>query len=165
MKTHILLIITLFLITIHGMAQRLTITGTTWAATATPITEAGNDYTSSIIESGLSQTTIDIKVRNTPGLNNYTVNVKKTDSGNNWGTLGILIKRTGIGTGGGPGSTITGGTTYVPILTTDSVFFNGANDNGGTRSGIPIQYQISGISVLVPVGSYSTTITYTLIDN
>ena len=167
MKIRILLIITLFFFLAHCMAQSITVAGTSWAAAIPTITEAGSNYTSSIVESGVAQSTLTVKVRNTPGLNHYTVNVKRTDSGNNWGTVGlqIWVKRTSTGTGGGNGSFILGGTTYLAITNTDSYFFDGSNDNGGTRSGITLQYQITGVSVIVPVATYSTTITYTLIDN
>lgn len=152
----------------YGIAQRLRITGLTWTPTVTIITEAGNNYASSTLQSATNQTLIDVRVANTPGLNHYTVNIKRTDSGTNWNTAGLQIwaRRTGTGTsGGGGGSTVTGGTVYQEIMTSDLLFFEGDNSNNTFRNDIPIQYQITGISVLVPVGSYSTTITYTLIDN
>ncbi|MDZ7935812.1 MAG: hypothetical protein U5M51_12795 [Emticicia sp.] len=152
----------------YGTAQRLRITGLTWTPTITAITEAGNNYASSTLQSAANQTLIDVRVPNTPGFNGYIIQIRRTDNGTNWDTalLELSARRTGTGvSGGGTGSTVTGGDVYQKITTNNVLFFGGSNANGSFRNDIPIQYQISGISVLVPVGTYSTTITYTLIDN
>lgn len=158
------------------MAQSMTVSGGNWFPTISAITEAGNNYASTTLQSATNQSLISITM---PSIffgiasNNYLVRVRRTDSGINWdtATLQISVLRTGDGTGGGTGlfggvSTITGGNTnFVAITTSDANFFSGSNYGTTPRSNVPIQYQISGISVLVPVGTYSTTITYTLIDN
>jgi hypothetical protein len=163
-KLTVLIIVYLFCS--HCIAQRLRITGS-WTATVTTITEAGNDYASSTLQSATNQTEIDVRVPNTPGLNHYTINIKRADSGSNWNTAGLQLwaKRTGNGTGGGTGSSVVGGTAYQQITTSDLYFFDGYNDNNTYRNNIPVQYQITGISVTVPVANYSTSITYTVIDN
>lgn len=152
----------------HSKAQQtLAIKNGAWSPSVTTIGEAGNDYSSTTIQSATNQTLIDLKVSNTPGLNHYTVYIRRTDSGSNWNTAGLQIwaKRTSDGTGGGNGSTTLGGTAYQQITTSDLYFFEGNNNNNNLRSNIAIQYQITGVSVTVPVATYTTTITYTLIDN
>lgn len=147
--------------------QTLTIKNGAWAPSVTTIGEAGSDYASTTIESSATQTQIDLKLVQTAGLNFYTVYIRRTDSGTNWNTAGlqIWVRRTSDGTGAGAKSTNAGGTSYQEITTSDLYFFEGFNDNDKLRSNIGIQYQITGVSVLVPVANYSTTITYTLIDN
>ena len=147
--------------------QTLTIKNGDWAPSVTTIGEAGSDYTSTTIQSSITQTLIDLKVADIAGLNHYTVYIRRTDSGSNWNTAGLQIwaKRTSDGTGGGKNSTILGGTTYQQITTSNLYFFDGNNSNNNLRTNIAIQYQITGVSVTVPVATYITTITYTLIDD
>lgn len=158
-------------------AQSISASGS-WTPSVTPITEAGNNYASSTLESAANQTLISVSMPPQDLLfiisfaNNYQVWVKRTDSGPNWNTAGLqlFVKRTGSGTGGGTSlllvpSAINNGLTYQQITTSDVQFFDGYNFGNSTRSGIPIQYQITGVSVLVPAATYSTTITYTLVDN
>jgi hypothetical protein len=57
------------------------------------------------------------------------------------------------------GST-SGGTAYTTIEPTAKAFFSGS----GSRTGIGLQFELSGVSVAVPAGIYTTTITYTAID-
>ena len=71
--------------------------------------------------------------------------------------LSLSVLRAGDGLG--PGS-ISGGTGYQSITSIPTAFFSGQGD----RSGISLQLKIGGLSVRVPPGAYSTTITYTVID-
>jgi hypothetical protein len=170
-----LLILVILFVSIEGIGQSMTVSGGTWTPTVTSITEAGNDYSSSSVQSSASQTTISVTMPDVfLGVfgNSYTVNIKRTDSGTNWDGAGLQIwsKRTGNGTGGGSSlfgiSTITGGNiTFQQITATNLYFFEGVNFGVTPRSNVPIQYEIRGISVLVPVNNYATTIVFTLIDN
>lgn len=87
----------------------------------------------------------------------WRVDVRRTDT--NWhGNFTLSVKRTGDGTGGG---SISGGTAYQIIGTSDAEFFSGAGDRGG----IPLQFRLQGMSIQVPpADTYSTTITYTVVD-
>lgn len=175
MRKSLLLLAVLLFVSVEGIGQSITVSGGTWTPTVASITEAGNDYTSSTAQSSTSQTNISITM---PDVffgflgNNYTINIKRIDSGTNWDGAGIQIwaKRSGNGTGGGSSffgtSSITGGNvTFQQITTANLYFFEGVNFGTTPRSNITIQYEIRGISVLVPVNNYATTIVFTLIDN
>jgi len=107
-------------------------------------------YTSNISEVTLSITgTID-------AADNWRIDVRRTD--NTWyDDFSLLIRRTGDGIG--PGF-ISGGESYQAISLTDAPLFFGAGD----RTGVTLQMQLSGMSVNVPAATYSTTITYTVVD-
>jgi hypothetical protein len=114
----------------------------------------GTDLTDTY-ESETAQITITIS--NTPGSgDNWRVDVKRMDT--NWDSdLTLEVRRTGDGAGGG---SISGGTTYQEIDTTDTAFFSGSGD----RSDITLQLRLSGVSVHVPPDAYSTSVTYTVVD-
>ncbi|MEA5461773.1 hypothetical protein VB796_22075 [Arcicella sp. LKC2W] len=174
MKRNLQILVILLFVSLEGIGQSITVSGGTWTPLVTSIMEAGNDYTSSTAQSSTSQTNISVSVPDAfIGLlgNSYSVNIKRIDSGTNWDGAGIQIwaKRIGDGTGGGSfllvRSSITGGNvTFQQITTTNLYFFEGINFGTTPRSNITIQYEIRGISVLVPVNNYTTTIVYTLID-
>jgi len=86
----------------------------------------------------------------------WRVDVKRTNVVWN-DDLTLSIQRTGAGSGSG---SILGGTTYQLIETSDSEFFSGTED----RSGIPAQLKLGGVSLQVPPNTYSTTVTYTLVE-
>lgn len=98
-----------------------------------------------------------INVTSTSG--KWEVQVRKVEEGSNLWPNGVSlsVRRTGEGSGGG---TITGGDSYISVTRTDVVFFEGTGD----RTAIPVQYKISGMSVSVPPGTYSTTLTFTVVD-
>jgi hypothetical protein len=73
-------------------------------------------------------------------------------------SLALGVLRTGSGSGSG---SIGGGDILSLTLNAGSqVFFEGAGD----RTNIPVRLILSGVSVLVPADSYSTTIHLTIID-
>lgn len=168
------LILTILLISSFKVwSQTITATGS-WTPVVSVITEAGNNYASTAIQSAANQTLVSVSVPSVVlGLfaNHYTVNVKRTDSGPNWNTAGLdlWVRRTGDGTGGGlsifGSSNIFGGEAFQQITVGDQYFFEGNNFGTSLRAGVPLQYQITGISVQVPVANYTTTITYTLVDD
>ncbi len=111
---------------------------------------AGTDLTGSY-ESSPSATVIDITA-----LGNYRVDVRRSDT--NWSTsFTLYVKRTSDGAGSG---TISGGTSYIAVPTTDTEFFSGSLD----RTNIDVQYQLSGMSVSISPDTYSTTLTFTIVD-
>ncbi len=53
--------------------------------------------------------------------------------------------------------------TYLPVTSVSQDFFGIIKIvNLGAVNNIPIQYKLDGLSVLVPVDTYSTTVTYTV---
>ncbi len=131
----------------------LTVTGN-WAKNiaASDINEAGNDYPTSYA-SNTNQTLLTINPKNW----NKTINVyvKKNDIA--WNTnLNLKVKRTSDGTNGN--TNISDGLIYQTITNIDANFFTCA----GYHTFIPLQYEITGISVVLPVQSYSTEIMYTV---
>lgn len=134
-------------------AISITVTGS-WSETINAAdlqAGAGSDLIS-IYESAADAVSIDIS--STSG--NWTVDVKKVDT--DWhNNLHPHVKRTSDGTG--PGS-ISGGVSYQEVTDIDQSFFIGDGD----RSNVNTQLKLTGVSIQVPIDSYSTTIYYTVYD-
>ena len=112
---------------------------------------AGSDLTGSY-ESALDQGMISIAGT----LGSWRVDVKKSDT--TWhNDLRLDVQRTSGGTGTG---SISGGATYLEVTSVDTTFFSGDAD----RSDVDVQLKISGVSVSLEIGSFSTTVTYTVTD-
>jgi len=69
----------------------------------------------------------------------------------------LSVQRKGDGSGAG---SISNGTSYTTVGTSDVYFFEGTGD----KTDIPVQYEISGMSISMPPGTYSTTLTFTVVD-
>lgn len=67
----------------------------------------------------------------------------------------LSVKRTSDGTGDG---IISGGDTFQVVSTADVLFFTGQGD----RSGITIQYRLTGISIQVLPDNYSAAVEFTI---
>ena len=118
------------------------------------VSGAGSDLIDTY-ESIANATVLTITAAGGGGGKPWRIDVKRTDS--NWHTdFTLYVRRTSDGTG--PGS-ISGGLSYIEIVTTDSSFFSGVDN----RSGIDVQYELTGMSVSVPPAIYSTTVTYTVV--
>ena len=90
-------------------------------------------------------------------LGNWQVDVRRSDI--DWNTgITLSTRRVTDGTGSG---TITGGTGWQGLQTTDNYFFNGSQD----RTGINLRCTVTNISVLLGAHFYTTTIIYTVYDN
>lgn len=138
-------------------SQSLNIMGS-WSISvpSNSISEAGNDY-STTLTSPLSQTLLDISV---PVTNmSWRVDVQKQDSFWN-ASLILWVHKTGDG-GGALGSSILpiGSTPYQQVSNLGQLFFAGTKN----YVNIPIQYEIHGLSVLIPSASYNMSVIYTLI--
>lgn len=152
----------LFLISHISRAQlttSLTVTGSDWTVTslssASTITKAGKNYEPTASELSLSTQTY-IKVS---ALLAWGIRIQQTST-LNWDTsLKIYAQRMGDGIGG---AAISGGTTPVEVSTQIGTFFTGSLNLGFSKESIPIQYKITGLSVLLPAKTYTTTITYTV---
>ena len=119
------------------------------------ISGAGSDLKSSY-ESAQNATVLSISGSQDP-LDAWHVNIRRIDS--TWHNNFILYaRRTSDGTGNG---SISDGTSYIIVDTTDSFFFSGSGD----RSGINIQYKLEGMSIQIPPNNYSTNIVFTVVDD
>ncbi len=85
---------------------------------------------------------------------NWSVSVLRIDSSWN-ANLVLSIRRTGTGSGTG---TVSGGTSYLTVTTTNQTFLTGS----GNVSGVPFQESLTGVSVSLGAATYSTTIQYTI---
>lgn len=156
-------IIILMFISITGFGQYINTSGSWYPTVATNlITDAGLNYSSNLkVQSPSNQTLISLSLEG--GIfnvlfNNWQVEISKYDT--KWHpNLSLEVKRTSNGSGTIFGS-ISGGTIFQEVTPNSKSFFSGI----GNWSGIGIQYQISGLSVLIPADTYSTTVMFTLID-
>jgi hypothetical protein len=106
-------------------------------------------------QSATNATTLTISNPTSP-TGRWVVNVNRTDT--KWlGVFTLYVKRTSNGTGSG---SITGGSSYIIINTTSTQFFSGRR----ARSGINLQYELTGMSINVSPSTYSTTVTFTVVD-
>ncbi len=136
-------------------SQKIVFKGSSWnwpptSNWSSDLTEAGNDYFGTYTSS-TSQTKISIS----NGKSDKTrVEVRKDDD---WPPNLILqikcTNRSKVDSGGKNFQTITDNDAF--FLTTDN----------GNQTDIPLQYSINGISVLLPVKDYTTTIWFTVSDD
>lgn len=178
-----LLFVIVFLITINGFTQTITVSGSNWnintnsTPSFTQPTEAGNNY-SGTYESPTNLITISGSI---PGslLNLLTGGVASVVKVHyiptNWNSnLKLFVKRSGGSASISGlcllcGTSINGGTTYIEVPQSAPVQFFTINFSGVlglgnniTFSNINVQLQIQGVSVTVPVDDYSTTIYFTI---
>ncbi|REA56503.1 hypothetical protein DSL64_26660 [Dyadobacter luteus] len=140
-----------------GSAQTLTINtpGANWTllAPSTLLTAAGTNYTH-VETTALNHTLMKVNATLV-----WSVSVQQSST-SNWDTgLKLFIRRSGDGTGG---ALLTGNTNYIQLTSTAQPLVGGLLGLGFSRDDIPIQYKIEGISVLLPVKTYSTTILFTV---
>lgn len=118
---------------------------------------AGSDL-SATYTSPADQASVDITLT-TEAADQWRVDVKKSDM--NWhADTHLFIRRSSDGSPGMSGATISGGTSYMEVTDVDQAFFSGSGD----RLNAGIQFRLTGFSVQVPPGSYSTTVILTFID-
>ena len=114
------------------------------------VSGAGSDLTGTY-ESATNATSLDLTA-----VADYRVDVRRTDG--TWsGDLTLYVRRTSAGAGAG---SISGGLTYQAVPTSDTGLFSGNSD----RTGIEIQYQVDGVSVNISPDTYSSTVTFTIVD-
>ena len=120
------------------------------------ITEAGNNFTGTY-ESAANQMIFN---RNSPGIYypNWSITVNKSDVLWN-ANIKLWIRRTGNGTSVS-GATISNGAGYQEIVNTPTSFFSGYKE----VNEVPLQLKFTGISVVVPVNTYSTILTFTVTE-
>lgn len=114
------------------------------------IAGAGSNVTSQY-ESASGASTLDIV--NTSG-NSWRILARR--AGGNWhGSLTLLVRRTSDGSGSG---SIFGGASYVQLSTLDTEIFTGTGD----RSGIAVQFKLTGMSKDISPDTYSSGIIFTI---
>jgi hypothetical protein len=70
-------------------------------------------------------------------------------------TLQVRRASDGIGLGS---SSIVGGESFIDVTTTDTLFFTGK----GNRTGVALQYRLTGLSCQVPPGTYTAPVIFTV---
>ena len=170
MKNLIFITFLVFTNFLYSQKDKITVSGLpileygnwTKILSASDINGAGNDYNSSIF-SALNQSLITVS----PGgasKNYVNINVLVHREDFNWNSdLTLNVRRTDKGNNGN--NIISGGINFQAILNTGyTVVFSCT----GQHTDVPLQYEITGISVLLPVpdplNPYSTKIVYTLMN-
>ncbi len=144
--------------TIYVKAQSINAIGS-WSVSlpSNTISEAGNDYSMNLT-SMTNQTIIDINTLSTT--TNWRVDVNQQDSFWN-NSLTIWIRKTGDGVGvAGSNISPIGSIPFFQLANMGQAFFSGVKN----FVGIPIQYEIRGLSVLIPASTYNTTVVYTITE-
>lgn len=151
MKNLLYTLIILFL-TNNANAQSINITGQ-WNYTipTSAITEAGEDF------SGTYESSVNQLYLNVTHNHKWAVSVKKNNIVWNDNIL-IWIHRTGNGYGRG---NIKGGENYIDIPNHEVGFVTGNKE----QYDVPLQLQLSGVSVTIPANNYITEIVFTLTDD
>ncbi len=116
---------------------------------------AGTDFRSPF-ESDVNEVDITISKTSTPTAP-WKVEVRRVDT--NWSPDFVLyVKRTSDGTGTG---TISDGTAYQEITTTDTLFFSGT----GELRKIELQFRLDGVSAgIITADDYITEVFYTVTE-
>lgn len=158
--TKYLSILLLLLFNYYVKAQTLTVTGTAWTVPITTITEAGTNYTGTY-QSATNQILLAASVPLLLGNAKVSVHYQPNPTWNS--SLILSAKRTGNGTTACGLCTITGGTTYITLTQTDIELFRiSAIVALGAYNNIPIQLQLSGVSVTIPATTYQSNIVFTI---
>ncbi|HGJ64671.1 TPA: hypothetical protein ENS27_04695 [bacterium] len=160
---YILVMLPLMFISISPLyaKARATVTGT-WNLI---ITEqdlqngAGSDLKNTY-ESPSDQVIVDVDMQGV-GSDSWIIYTRKSPPDANWPSrFRLFIRRSGNGQGPPPGS-ISGGTTYQELTENDVFFYEGVKQ----RKNIPHQFKLTGVSALVPAGTYITTVYYTIVSD
>ncbi|REH45844.1 hypothetical protein C7448_10996 [Tenacibaculum gallaicum] len=151
--------------TLFSNSQTITVSGGGWtpAISSSDILDAGSDYNTNV-SSNTEHSTINITGTSLLCLGilvapDYQIRINRQD--NNWNNLlQLFLRRTGDGE---PtllclGCFIENGNNYIEIESIDKYFFN----IRGCYSNVPIQYELRGLSVLIPPDNYSTEVIYTI---
>ena len=121
----------------------------TGATASNLISGAGSDFQGQF-ESLAGVTTLTIF--NAPGA--WSLRARR--GGSQWsGDVKVLVRRASGGSGIG---SVSGGTGYVELTTTDAEIFSGS----GARSGISLQFKLAGVSKRVSPATYLSTILFTV---
>lgn len=93
-----------------------------------------------------------LTISNAPG--EWSLRARR--NGTQWNSaVAVFVKRTSAGSGAG---SITGGGGYVEVTATDSEIFTGS----GPRSGVSLQFKLTGLSKKVSPSTYLSSIIFTV---
>lgn len=146
--------------TYDTQAQTMTIVSSPWNVTIPPITEAGSNYTGTY-ESATDQSSLTVRVPLLLGFGKVSVSYQPNPIWND--NLQLAVKRTNNGVTLCVLCGISGGTNYQTLTPTATELFRiGAVLDLADYNNINIQYQLSGVSVTVPVANYQSRIVYTV---
>lgn len=141
-------------------AQTLIVNGTSWAVPILSITEAGSDY-SGPYQSAVNQVLLTASIPVLLGSAKVSVHYQANPTWNN--SLLLSTRRTGNGTTVCLLCSITGGTNYQTLTLTDVELFRiTAVAALAAYSNIPIQLQLSGVSVTIPAAAYNSRAVFTI---
>lgn len=154
-----ILVILLFSSLCAGAQNISASSGWTANVSSNQISDAGLDY-GGTYQSSSNETYVSVSGLRYFG--SYYVEVEKSEI--DWDPrLSISVRRTGNGSGGWF-SSITGGTNWLELKNSGQLFYYGGTGFATARLNVPVQYQIKGLSVLLPAKSYSVNIRYTVSD-
>lgn len=139
----------------------ISLIGTSSSETLTPLpsSRTGLDYESSDLIIARTQGNLTVSITNSDGCSNWQVSVASVPL--TWNAnLRLWVNKTNDGSSFASGASIypSGTTAYQEITLIPQTFFNGVKD----RLSVQISYKMSGMSVLLPVQTYSTTVYYTI---
>ncbi|MCX8525849.1 hypothetical protein OF897_18185 [Chryseobacterium formosus] len=150
------------IISFHNLsAQRtLTVGGNNWTVTVPSITEAGTNYTGTY-ESATNQILLAASVPLLLSSGKVSVHYEPNPT---WNSNIILhTRRTGDGTTLCVLCSITGGTAYQIVTTVDIELFRIVAVLAlASYSNIPIQLQLTGVSVTIPAATYNSRMVFTI---
>jgi hypothetical protein len=140
---------TIINVTAQGQGS-IAITNSSWTPSVGTISITGNDYTNNRLTSSVNQSLLNVNSNEI-----YTIRVNKNDSDWNAG-LSLWVRRTGDGTA--TNGSISANVPFIQLTSLDQALFT---DNK-YRTNVPLQFEIRGLSVLLPAKQYSTTIVFTI---
>jgi hypothetical protein len=150
----------LIVLAVKANSQTLTVSGSNWTVPITPILEAGTNHQGTY-ESNANQILIAASVPLLLGSGKVSVHYEPNTSWNS--ALILSAKRTGNGTTLCVLCTLTGGTSYLAFTQTAVELFRiQAVLALASYSNIPIQLQLSGVSVTLPASSYQSRVVFTV---
>jgi hypothetical protein len=110
------------------------------------------------IESSQDGINVDITF-STSADDSWRVDARRSDT--NWNSdLGLFIRRSNDGVTGVYAGSISEGTVYQELMNTDRHFFSGSGD----RINVNLQFMITGMSLKITPGTYTTVLYLTVVD-
>ncbi len=144
----------------RAQQMSLTVSGNNWTPSVPIITEAGNNYTGAYA-SPTNQILLSVSIPLALGSGRISVQYESNPTWNN--ALILRTRRTGNGTTTCVLCTISGGTAYQNItLTSAELFRVQAVVALAAYSNIPIQLELTGVSVTIPAAVYQSRVVFTI---
>ena len=150
----ILLILTSKVLT---TAQSVAVIGSSWSnsVAANSVSQAGVDHSTTTLTSLSNQSLLDVTGVNASTSWTVSVQTQFSDFSNG---LSLWLRKTGDGSSIELGNSFSGTPNFIQLSNLGQYLCNGVKN----RNSIPIQYEIRGISVLVPARTYGATVLFTI---